>query len=191
MQDGVDHLDNRPAAGSLPPGWELAPAAAADLAALQSSVTCSSSDLMLRGLALREEDCASDAALSKEYARLGFQRGRRLFALRCEGTCIAIVAANHSDLGLNLSDLTHGLQVFVIEPDVLPAPVLQVALASLVQLYPPGAVPVLLYPRGYADAVGLAYEKVDLEHFAPYLQFMDELVAPTRNKPAAAPGSSR
>jgi hypothetical protein len=191
------HIDHRPAAGDLPRGWSLAAADAADRAALRVSYASFSGGLMLHGLALREEDCASDAALSKEYARLGFRRDRRLFALRREGACIAIIAANRSDLGLNLSDLTNGLQVFVLGPDVLPVRVLHRALAGLVHLYPPGTVPVLLYPRGYADAVGLAYDKVydltvlDLEHFGPYLKFMDALVAPPRTRPGAEPGPSR
>jgi len=191
------HIDQPPAAGNLPRGWLLAPADAADRAALRVSYASFSGGLMLHGLALREEDCASDASLSKEYARLGFQRDRRLFALRREGTCIAIIAANRSDLGLNLSDLTNGLQVFILGHDVLPVRVLHGALAGLGHLYPPGAVPVLLYPRGYADAVGLAYEKVydltvlDLEHFSPYLEFMDALVTPPRNKPTVESRTSR
>ncbi len=188
------HVDKHHAAGDLPHGWSLVPAEAADRAALQMSYASFSGGLMLHGLALREEDLASNAALSKEYARLGFQRDRRLFALRREGNCIAFIAANRSDLGLNLSDLTNGLQVFVLGPDALPVRVLLDALASLVHLYPLGNVPVLLYPRGYADAVGLAYDKVydltvlDLHHFGPYLQFMDALVAPPRKKPAAEAG---
>ena len=191
------HIDRRPASGNLPRGWSLALADAADRAALHLAYAGLSGGLMLHGLALREEDCVSDSSLSKEYARLGFQRDRQLFALHREGTCIAIIAANRSDLGLNLSDLTNGLQIFVLEPDVLPVRVLHGALAGLVHLYPPGTVPVLLYPRGYADAVGLAYDKaydfsvLDIEHFGPYLQFMDSLISPPRSKPTAETGPSR
>ena len=191
------HLDKHPAGGNLPHGWSLAPADAADRAALQVSYSSFSGGLMLHGLALREEDCAADASLSKEYARLGFQRDRQVFALRREGICIAIIAANRSDLGLNLSDLTNGLQVFVLGPDVLPVRVLLGALAGLVHLYPPGTVPVLLYPRGYADAVGLAYDKVydfsvlDIEHFGPYLEFLDSLISPPRNRSTAESSTSR
>lgn len=177
----------------LPAGWTLAEAAFADREALRAAYARDSGGLMIEGLALREDDLAREPALSREYARLGFRRDRRLFALRRGAACVALIAANRSDLGLNLSDLTNGLQAFVVDPAPLSPPVLLAALRSLAGPYPPGAAAVLLHPLAWADANALAYDKayeltvLDLEHIGPYLQFMDGLVSPTRRAPAAQP----
>lgn len=186
-------LRSTPAA--LPAGWALEPAGAGDRAALRERSTLMGRGLMIEGLSLGGEDLEGEAALSKEYARLGFRRERQLFALRRGGGCVALIAANRSDFGLNLSDLTNGLQAFVLEPDRLPAGVLLTGMALLASSYPRGTAMALLHPRGYADAAGIAYDKaydltvLDLEHMDPYLRFMDGLVSPPRK--AQGPEESR
>jgi hypothetical protein len=178
------HIPEDRAPGPLPPGWTLSEALVADRAALREVYAHSSGGLMIEGLALREEDLGEEAALSREYARLGFKRDRRLFALRHDGRCAALIAANFSDLGLNLSDLTNGLQAFVVDPEALPPRVLLDALASLAGLFRPGVTTLLLHPRGYADAHGIAYDKaytlgvLDLRYLAPYLGYIEGLIAP-------------
>ncbi len=179
-------LPRRATPATLPAGWTLEPAGGRDHAALAERYALTGGGLMVEGLALGEADPAGEAALSREYARLGFRRERRLFALSRGGGCAALIAANRSDFGLNLSDLTNGLQAFVLEPDSLPSGVLLAALAVLAEDYPPGTATALLHPRGYADAAAIGYDKaydltvLDLEHMDPYLRFMDVLVSPAR-----------
>lgn len=188
------HLREAAPPAPLPGGWSLRAAAGSDLAALRDAYVRESGGLMIEALALREEDRDAETALSHEYARLKFTRARRLFALRRGNSCIALIAANRSDLGLNLSDLTNGLQVFVLRPDALPASVLLNTLATLAAPYQPGGASVLLHPRRYADEQGVAYDKtyeltvLDLEHIGPLLDFVDGLIAPTHGSPAVITG---
>lgn len=186
------HLPAGVTPAALPRGWTLDEAGAGDRAALREIYALTSGGLMIEGLALREEDREAEAALSREFARLGFKRDRRLFALRRGTRCLALIAVNLSDTGLNLSDLTNGLQAFVLAPDELPGSVLLGALAALSAHYPSGRATVLLYPRAYADAHHIAYDKVydltvlDVEHLGPYLNFMEELIAPAHKAHSAS-----
>jgi hypothetical protein len=187
------HLPRRSTPSVLPAGWSLTEAQTADRSALRESYLRRGGGLMLEGLALRDEDIAEEAALSREYSRLGFTRDRRLYALRRGGRCAAIIAANFSDLGLNLSDLTNGLQAFVLEPEELPVGVLLEALAALSSRSAAGQTTVLLHPKAYADERGIACDKeymlgvLDLHYFTPYLDYIEGLIS---HEPAAAPRPS-
>jgi len=183
------HLPKRSTPPALPAGWSLAEARTADRAALQESYLRRGGGLMIEGLALRDEDLAEEDALSREYARLKFTRDRRLYALRRGGRCTALIAVNLSDVGLNLSDLTNGLQAFVLEPEELPVGILLEALAALSSRFASGETTVLLHPRAYADERGIACDKeytlgvLDLHYFTPYLDYIEGLIS---HEPAAA-----
>lgn len=187
------HIPEGRQPGPLPSGWTLSEAFAADRAALRDSYDRTGGGLLIEGLALREEDLGDEAVLSREYTRLGFKRNRLLLALRLDGRCAALIAVNISDVGLNLSDLTNGLQVFVVDPQGLPPQVLFDALATLAGQFSAGTTTVLIHPRIYADANGIAYDKaytlgvLDLHHLAPYLSFIEGLIAPETRCP---PGST-
>ena len=181
------------APGPLPRGWDLVAAASATWPRC-GGVRARQRRPDDRGPRAARGGPGAETALSHEYARLGFKRdSRKLFALRRRGACAALIAANRSDLGLNLSDLTNGLQAFVLEPDELPAPVLSGALATLAATYPPGGHGAAATPAGTLTAGASATTKVyeltvlDLEHIGPLLDFMDGLVSPARRAPAAGP----
>ena len=111
--------------------------------------------------------------LSEEYERLGLKRDRQLFALRQENQLKAIVMVNLTDLGLNLSDLTNCIKIFVIDSEALSANILNATLDTLAAKFQKTNVPALLYPAAYADEQAIAYEK-HYNLWAFSLQFSDQ-----------------
>ena len=98
--------------------------------------------------------------LSEEYRRLGFQREKKLFSLKKENDLKAVFMVCISNLGLNLSDLTNCLKVFVLDPDTLPRDILYQAVSELSGYFESTEVTLMIYPVAYADRVSVPYEKV-------------------------------
>lgn len=130
-----------------------------DLLALKSLYEFQSGGLMISALDL-EPDAMNIDNLSKEYKELGLKRERYLFTLKRNGLVQAVIMINISDLGLNLSNLTNCITVFVLDSDNLTKDMLYSALSMLFQYYDLDKIPVLLYPIGYAEKQSLPYEKM-------------------------------
>ena len=52
--------------------------------------------------------------LAESYQQAGFSYRQDLFALRCNGRLIAIFAAMHTAVGLNLSNLTNAITALIV-----------------------------------------------------------------------------
>lgn len=190
----IDPRRLHPAGG----GWRLAPADVDDLAELNGHYEDNSGGLLLRAFDLtpHEHDLGR---LSAEYRAIGFRRERRLFALRRRGRTVAFFMANRADFGLNMSDLTNAIQLFVLDPAELRADVLARALWRISAYYPAGPVPLLVSPAAAAREVGLPAEKrytawvLDLEHTDAYFDYISRLLRGARRRgpdggPAPAAG---
>jgi hypothetical protein len=157
---------------SLPESWQLIRASEVDLLELENFYQHVSGGLMLDATDLRP-NCLSIDTLSEEYERLGLKRDRQLFALRQEDQLKAIVIVNLTDLGLNLSDLTNCIKIFVLDKNALSADILNATLDILATKFQKTDMPALLYPAAYADEQSIAYEKrYNLWAFS--LQFSDQ-----------------
>ncbi len=146
------------AAGESTGGFQLFPARPEDLDELRRWYEARSGGLTLDALALIRRD-GSDAELSGEYRREGFKRDRQVYSLRCGSALTAVIQVTVSDLGLNLSNLTSCLHVWVLDPERLPADTLLSALDALRGAYADGTPPVLVYPEEYLDTHSVPYEK--------------------------------
>jgi hypothetical protein len=156
----------------LPESWQIKPASKVDLLELGNFYQHVSGGLMLDATDLRpNHDCIDE--LSAEYRRLDLQRDRRLFALRQAGRLKALFMVNLTDLGLNLSDLTNCIKVFVIDKRALSANILSATLDLLATKFKKTDLPALLYPVAYADEQAIAYEKC-YNLWALNLQFTDQ-----------------
>lgn len=178
------HLARGRAGGRhLPAGWNLETATTADLEALARSYRAGSGGLLLEGLDLVPAGAAADPELNREYAALGFTRDRQLWALREAKEPRAILALNVSDLGLNMSDLTNGIQCFVLDPEQCPPAALLAAVGRLASRFDSGNLPLLIHPRTFADRHALAYDKayeltiVDMKHYDRYLEAIAGITA--------------
>jgi hypothetical protein len=153
----VSSLKGSPA--SLPGGWSLAAAAPQDRAALQSYYDHVSGGLMLRAMDLEAGVCTEEE-MNREFREHGFHRERHLFTLAHAGRQKAFMIANVADVGLNLSDLTSGIHVVVIEAEGLTRDVLSAAMLEACRLAGQGDVPALVYPVASAQRMELAFDKV-------------------------------
>ena len=166
------HQCNSSPAQHLPESWQIKPASRVDLLELENFYQHVSGGLMLDAADLRPNHHRIDE-LSEEYRRLDLQRDRRLFTLRQENQLKAIFMVNLTDLGLNLSDLTNCIKVFVIDQKALSANILRATLDLLARKYQKADLPALIYPVAFVDEQGLAYEKC-YNFWALSLQFTDQ-----------------
>ena len=152
------HRCNLTRMAHLPESWQLTTVSEGDLFELENFYEHVSGGLMLDATDLRRNRLNMDK-LSEEFERLGLKRDRQLCALRHKNQLKAIVMVNLADLGLNLSDLTNCINIFVIDPKELTANILNAALDALAAKFQKEHMPALLYPAAYADEQAIAYEK--------------------------------
>ena len=130
-----------------------------DLLELESYYEEVSGGLMLDALELKPNMVPQDK-LSLEYQRLGLKRKRYIFSLKRAGQLKAIINLNISDIGLNMSDLTNCIQIFVLDPDDLSKNIFYLTLSLLSVKFEQNDIPVLFYPVSYAENMSIPYEKL-------------------------------
>lgn len=158
------------AAPADPQGWQLSQAEATDLDRLAEHYEKLSGGLMLKAFDLDSSNWREEK-LCAEFQSNGFRRERQLFALRKNGSPKAILLLNISDIGLNLSDLTHCINAFVLDPDGLPPQVLLASLHRAEAAVGQTRLPALIFPMSYVEKHSIAYEKAYcLWVFQPHTQ---------------------
>ncbi|MEW6665579.1 MAG: PilZ domain-containing protein [Thermodesulfobacteriota bacterium] len=165
----------------LSEGWSLEESTPFHLWELRQSYSRHSGGLLMEALGLtRAEDRPSDKNLKKIYADLGFERSWKLYSLLHEGELNAVLIANQSDLGFNLSELLNGITILVTDPDGLPWSVLSVAISILAGKYRADRIPILFFPSEYVQKMGIPYEKqyqlwiLNVQFGNEYLEYMQK-----------------
>ena len=157
--------------------WTLMEIRPEDLSELKSFYNHVSGGLMIDAFDLQPEAEPPDG-LAKEYQRLGFKKEKRLYSLLEEGELKAIILANITDIGLNMTNLTNCATMIVID-DSIPRNFIDSALSQVAGEYEHLEMPVLMYPVSYAESVSIAYEKIytlcilNLEYLDQYFKFCD------------------
>ncbi len=165
----------------MPGLWRLTETRSEDLQELESFYEHHSGGLMIRALNL-EPDMLDLDEISKEYQRLGFKRERHLFSLKENGSLKAIIMVNISDIGLNMSDLTNCINVFVLNPEELSGDTLQLILSAVSEKIEEDEMPVLLYPATYAENLSLSHEKIynlwvlDMQYTDHYFRCLKHMI---------------
>jgi hypothetical protein len=167
---------------ALPEGWELAPAEAVDLDELRRFYDSRSGGLMLKALDL-EAASWNAQALCTEFKSNGFKRERHLFSIKNDGRVKALLIVNISDLGLNLSDLTHCIKALVLDPDSLPSEILTTALRLAEERLSQPELPALIFPMSYVENHSIPFEKSYLlwvfhmhSQSQPYFKYLSRLM---------------
>jgi antitoxin component of RelBE/YafQ-DinJ toxin-antitoxin module len=179
------HFESHHSGGEGDSGWRLDVARAEDLAELSNFYDHMSGGLMIKALDLGP-DMKESNTLNQEYEKLGFKREKYIFALKKEGQLKALALAVVSDTGLNLSNLTNCVHVFIIDEEDLPVEVLYHHLATLSPHYMEDEIPVLLYPLSYVEDQSIPYEKVynlwafDCKHASRYYEYMGRIISGRR-----------
>ncbi len=138
--------------------WSLTKTQPEDLKALENFYDSESGGLMIQAHDL-EPEIDRIKELSKEYQDLGFKKQRHLISLKKFDVLKAIIVVNISDIGLNLSDLTNCLKIFVLDQEDLSKDILNSILSLICSKFKQDEMPVLLYPVSYAENRSILYEK--------------------------------
>ncbi len=94
------------------------------------------------------------------YEKNGMKRDRYFYSLKKGKSLKAVFIANVSDFGLNMSNLTNCVTVFVLDEGNLPLDYFHSACNAVVQNYAEDEIPILVYPTSYAEKVALRNDKI-------------------------------
>ena len=161
--------------------WQLTDTRPEDIFDLKSFYEDASGGLMLNALDLQQEKMDIND-LAADYDNLGLNRQRHLFSLKKDGALKAVVMVNRSDLGLNLSELTNSIKVFVLDSEELPKQRLSHMLGAISKKIKINETPVLLYPTSYAEDQAIDFEKtydlwiLDLKYIDDYFNYVNRLL---------------
>lgn len=167
--------------GLLPASWSLAPAQRQDLEIFHAFYRETSGGRMVAAFDL-SGDSRGFENLIEEYRKIGFQRKRTLVSLKHKGRLKCLFEVNLSDIGLNMSDLTHCIRLFVIDRKGLDRATLSVALNRIAEPFGDSGVPLLIYPADAADLAPLTVERhyllwvFNLRHTDRYFAFMNRII---------------
>jgi hypothetical protein len=165
----------------LPEEWALEPCSPYHLWELRRFYDRCSGGLLLDALGLQEDlEPPSDQDLKDAYGSQGFLREWTLYSLTRKGELHAVLLADRSDLGFNLSELLNGIKILVTRPDALPWSVLSTAISLLVGAYRAEEIPVLFYPTDYVAERSIPHEKsynlwvLNVQSGNEYLEYMQK-----------------
>jgi hypothetical protein len=169
--------------GHLPGKWSLTETNAIDLETLNSFYEKKSGGLALKALDLVPDRLGKEEELSSIYRGFGFKRDKVLFSLKEKNELIAIFVVSVSDVGLNLSDLTNCIHVFVLEQNNLPNSILHAALSEVSNHYQHDSIPALIFPSSYTDNNSISINKtynfwvLDVHKIGDrYFSYLDKLL---------------
>lgn len=126
-----------------------------DFGILENFYESHSGGLMLEAFRLD----SSLAPLGASFTKAGFNRSCKTFCLYNGSQQAAFFIVNHSDLGLNLSDLLNGIIIIVVD-DKLPWEIIKSAISDLSNFYQEDRVPLLVYPSFYLSEQGITDTKI-------------------------------
>ena len=167
---------------SIPEGWTLGETTPGEIKDLKSCYRSISGGLMLKAMNLSSATPGNNS-LYGEYASSGFNRKITLFSMRKEGECRGIIMADQSETGLNMSDLTNSLKVFIMDADDITRDIVDFFLKQVSGLFEEGdQIPVLMYPEACADELSIQKEKsytlwvINMEASDTYFRYLKTLL---------------
>ncbi|MEW6078862.1 MAG: PilZ domain-containing protein [Thermodesulfobacteriota bacterium] len=176
----------------LPAGYTLSTAVHEELAILESFYENKSGGLMLQSLDLSPKSYGSINNLSNDYLTLGFRRKRYLLSLKLERWLKAVLMVNTSDIGLNMSEFTSCIKIFIIDRKELPAEALFTSLERICRNLKKAIMPIFIYPASAATELGISYEKtynfwaLDTQHTDQFFQQVKRLMEQQETVAASA-----
>ncbi len=165
----------------MPNPWKVSQTLPEDLLDLGDYYEYESGGLMLDALDL-EPEMIGQSELQKEYQRLGFKREKYLFSLKKGDLLKAVIYVNKSDIGLNLSNLTNSVHVFVLDSDDLNRNILYQLLSLAANKMNIDELTVLMYPVACANNLYIPYEKLynlwvmSTQYSDPYFRYLERLL---------------
>lgn len=155
------HQPDQSADWDLTLPWSLQRSTGEDLQELGFYYEACSGGLLIESQDLLPES-DGDLELNQEYVSHGFSRERHMFSLKSNGNLKAVFIVNKADFGLNLSELTSAIQVFIPDHEELPREMLDLILSLLCLKFKRSRAPILLFPQEAAAAYAIEIEKTYL-----------------------------
>jgi hypothetical protein len=162
----------------LPQGWQLMDFTVHHLPELDRFYRNVSGGLLLDILPFGLRNEGGDP-LQEVYRRKGLLRQWSIHSLIQGESLKAVFIVNHSDVGLNLSELLNGIKIIVIDPD-LSWEVITAALCRLTSGFGSETIPILIYPPSYPGEHGMKVDKqyllwiLDSQFGKEYLEYMEK-----------------
>jgi hypothetical protein len=138
--------------------YSLSPADDDDLRELSSFCQHESGGLMIGALDLEPGDI-DHTDLSEAFRKLGLRRERHVYAMKANGRLQAVAMVNLADIGLNLSDLTNSITLFVLDHRELTYETFYDALSVLMKRFRQQEIAVLVFPEAAAKSLKMTIEK--------------------------------
>ena len=163
----------------FPEGWSLKESTAFDLWELNRFYSHFSRGLLLDAMDLNPKD-PGGGSLEETYARFGFLRKQKFYALAYHNELNAVLVVEQSELGFNFSELTNGIKVLVTNPGGLPWKVLSIAISRLTNVYHMERIPILFYPFDYVESENIPFEKkyqawvLNVRYGNEYMEYMQK-----------------
>jgi len=145
--------------GSLSNNWRLSNAKSDDIKTLEFFYENVSKGLALQALDLTPSRFNKNE-LNELYHQHGFKKDRKVFSLKYKGELKAVLVAHISDVGMNMSDLTNCIKIFILEPDSLPLEDFFAAIKEISEIYEGNDIPLMIYPSIYAENNSLPKSKI-------------------------------
>ena len=118
-----------------------------------------SGGLTLTALDLTPESSDGDE-LNGKYAEAGLKRKRFIYSLKNDGVLLAVFLLTVTDFGLNLSNLTNCIHVFILDPAGISPDLFYASLSRLSSHFASSEVPVLILGSEFAEMHSIPYEKI-------------------------------
>lgn len=163
------------------PTWELAKAQQADLYEFEGYYRKVSGGLLPQAFDLTPENF-DDQSVSTAYKASGLKRERHLYALRHGVDLVALIEVQDSDTGLNMSELTNAITIFILDQEVFTPKILHMLQCIISVKHCKERHPILIYPRDYAVRHRLDYDKdytvwiLNLDHSDAYMENLNSYV---------------
>jgi hypothetical protein len=139
--------------------YSLSPADDDDLRELSSFCQHESGGGLMIGALDLEPGDIHHSDLSEEFGKMGLRRERQVYALKQNDRLQAVAMVNLADIGLNLSDLTNSITLFVLNQQELTSDIVYDALTVLMKRLGQEQLPVLIYPEAAAESLKIPIEK--------------------------------
>ncbi len=138
--------------------WQLVVSSDNHLDDLQDFYEYTSGGLLLNAMDL-EAGLYKSKDLTEEYARVDLKREKNYFSLLKKDQLKAFFFSIQTEIGLNLSNLTNCIVVFILDASDLPPEILHSALSQVMHQLDAFDQPVMLFPHTYSELYGLPAEK--------------------------------
>jgi hypothetical protein len=144
--------------GDMAGDWELTRATEADIIEYRGYYCKVSGGLLVDAMDLTPQGLDGQK-LAKAYEDCGLKRQRHLYAIRYQKSLKALVDVQDSDLGLNLSELTNAIIVYILDEEAIHRDMIRFIVSALAIRYNKMQHPLLIYPNTYAVRYRLPVDK--------------------------------